>query len=51
MLFGEASTQGVTILKDILKEYEDILGQCVNFEKSTVLFNSNVAKEERACLS
>ncbi|KAA3475195.1 reverse transcriptase [Gossypium australe] len=35
MMFGEATEEGARVLKDILKVYENCLGQCVNFGKST----------------
>ncbi|KAA3461662.1 reverse transcriptase [Gossypium australe] len=38
ILFGEATTRGVIALKNILKEYEDCSGQCINFDKSIVFF-------------
>ncbi|KAA3472510.1 reverse transcriptase [Gossypium australe] len=47
ILFGEASNRGINVLKEILKEYEACSGQCVNFEKSTVFFSSNVNDQER----
>ncbi|KAA3474993.1 reverse transcriptase [Gossypium australe] len=47
ILFGEASNRGVKVFKDILTEYETCSGQCVNFEKSTVFFSSNVNDQDR----
>lgn len=41
ILYGKASMSTVRILKDILKEYEDCLGQCVNFSKSSIFFSRN----------
>ncbi|KAA3484426.1 reverse transcriptase [Gossypium australe] len=42
ILFGDVSNRGINVLKEILKEYEVCSEQCVNFEKSTVFFSSNV---------
>ncbi|KAA3489698.1 putative Transposon TX1 [Gossypium australe] len=36
ILFEEVSNRGISVLKEILREYEVCSGQCVNFEKSTV---------------
>ncbi|KAA3483062.1 reverse transcriptase [Gossypium australe] len=47
ILFGEASNRGASLFKDILTEYEACWGQCVNFEKSTVFFSSNVTDQDR----
>lgn len=41
ILFEEASLQCARVLKDLLKEYEWLSGQCVNFDKSTVFFSKN----------
>ncbi|KAH1031000.1 hypothetical protein J1N35_043174 [Gossypium stocksii] len=46
ILFEEATLQGASFLKQVLKEYESCSGQCVNFEKSMVFFSSN--SQERA---
>ncbi|KAA3463501.1 reverse transcriptase [Gossypium australe] len=47
ILFGDVSNRGINVLKEIIREYEVCSGQCVNFEKSTVLFSSNVTDQER----
>lgn len=47
ILFGETSRRGICVLKDILEQYEDCSSQCVNFEKSTVFFNSNVNDQDK----
>ncbi|KAA3479382.1 reverse transcriptase [Gossypium australe] len=47
IMFGEASEKGARILKDILKEYESCSGQYVNFNKSTIFYNSNTRNEKR----
>lgn len=41
ILFGEATSQGTFTLKGILKEYESYFGQCVNFDKSLIFYNTN----------
>lgn len=49
ILFGEATREGALTLQHILKEYEMVLGQCIDFEKSIALFSSNTSngtKEE-----
>ncbi|KAH1123132.1 hypothetical protein J1N35_006292 [Gossypium stocksii] len=51
ILFGEATKEGVTILKNILQEYESCSDQCVNFNKSTIFFSSNTTKEVKAEIS
>lgn len=48
ILFGEASLKGVQVFKNVLKEYELTLGQCINFEKSMVFFSTNT--REDVCL-
>ncbi|KAA3459022.1 reverse transcriptase [Gossypium australe] len=47
ILFGDVSNRGINVLKEIFKEYEVCSGQCVNFEKSSVFFSSNVNDQER----
>ncbi|KAA3476719.1 reverse transcriptase [Gossypium australe] len=47
ILFGEVSNKGVNMLKDILKEYEECSGQCINFDKSMVFFSANVSEQDR----
>ncbi|KAA3461536.1 reverse transcriptase [Gossypium australe] len=51
ILFGEATSNGAQILKGILKEYETCLGQCVNFENSTVFYSSNTSNDNRVLIS
>ncbi|KAA3484578.1 reverse transcriptase [Gossypium australe] len=41
IMFGEASEKGAKILKDILKEYENCSGQCINFNKSSIFYSTN----------
>ncbi|KAA3460789.1 reverse transcriptase [Gossypium australe] len=47
ILFGDVSNRGVNMIKDILKEYEECSGQCINFEKSTMFFSANVYEQDR----
>ncbi|KAA3483545.1 reverse transcriptase [Gossypium australe] len=51
ILFGEASTTGAKILKDILQDYKICSGQCVNFSKSTVFFSPNTSEENKEAVS
>ncbi|KAA3467670.1 reverse transcriptase [Gossypium australe] len=45
ILFEEATKERAIFLKDILKNYEQCSGQCVNFSKSTVFFSTNTSEE------
>ncbi|KAH1106857.1 hypothetical protein J1N35_010625 [Gossypium stocksii] len=47
ILFGEVSDRGIRVMKDILEEYESCSGQCVNFEKSTMFFSSNMVDQDK----
>ncbi|KAH1106130.1 hypothetical protein J1N35_009898 [Gossypium stocksii] len=47
ILFWKVSTQETNVLKNILEEYESCTGQCINFEKSTVLFSKNVGEHDK----
>lgn len=51
ILFGEATNKGAKLLKEVLKEYEECSGQCVNFNKSTIFFSSNTSEENRVEVS
>ncbi|GMI72452.1 hypothetical protein HRI_000914500 [Hibiscus trionum] len=42
ILFGDASTHGATIMRDLLLCYERASGQKVNFEKSLIYFSNNL---------
>ncbi|KAK5803400.1 hypothetical protein PVK06_031045 [Gossypium arboreum] len=53
ILFSETTHKGTRILKEILTEYEQCLGQCVNFGKSTIFYSSKTTeryKEETSSL-
>ncbi|XP_040959149.1 uncharacterized protein [Gossypium hirsutum] len=47
ILFGEDSDRGASILKNILKEYGECSGQCVNFNKSSIFFSMNTFEEKK----
>ncbi|KAA3476848.1 reverse transcriptase [Gossypium australe] len=47
ILFEKATRKGTSLLKGILKEYKDYSGQCVNFNKSTIFYNSNTSEGNR----
>ncbi|KAH1107344.1 hypothetical protein J1N35_011112, partial [Gossypium stocksii] len=51
ILFGEATSNGAMVLKEILKEYEKYSGQCVNFNKSTIFYSSNTLEEKKDKIS
>ncbi|KAH1096796.1 hypothetical protein J1N35_013717 [Gossypium stocksii] len=51
ILFGEATRQGAIFLKDILKEYEQCSGQCVNFHKSVIFYSSNTTARDKEKIS
>lgn len=42
VIFGNTIVKGAQIIKKILKVSKSYLGQCVNFEKSTAFFSSNI---------
>ncbi|KAH1129313.1 hypothetical protein J1N35_000691 [Gossypium stocksii] len=42
ILFGEASIDGANNLKRVIKDYEEDLGQLVNFDKLLIYFSGNV---------
>ncbi|KAA3483618.1 LINE-1 reverse transcriptase isogeny [Gossypium australe] len=43
-LFGEANANGAGVLKSVLREYERCSGQCVNYDKSMIFYNSNTSE-------
>ncbi|KAA3487800.1 reverse transcriptase [Gossypium australe] len=47
IFFGETSNKGAHTLKTILREYESYSSQCVNFNKLTVVFNTNTSEGDR----
>ncbi|KAA3478618.1 reverse transcriptase [Gossypium australe] len=51
LLFGEATKERAIFLKEILKQYEQSLGQCVNFNKSTIFFSWNTLDEVKQEIS
>lgn len=50
LLFEEAMSEGATVLKEILRDYEDS-EQCINFEKSTAFFSPNTIASTRDVVS
>ncbi|KAL9667168.1 hypothetical protein QQ045_001517 [Rhodiola kirilowii] len=47
MIFLKADIRNAQNLKQVLKEYELLSGQMINFAKSEIFFNQNVAEELR----
>ena len=47
LLFCQASQEEVKCITDILQLYADSSGQCINFEKSSMFFNSNTFGGQR----
>ncbi|KAH1080289.1 hypothetical protein J1N35_020050 [Gossypium stocksii] len=48
ILFEEASWEGANNIKTVIKEYERMSGQLVNFDKSLIYFSGNVQAELQA---
>ncbi|KAK5825185.1 hypothetical protein PVK06_019992 [Gossypium arboreum] len=46
-ILNEGFNKGVQILKEILKEYEEVSGQCMNYEKSIVFYSLNTSEQVR----
>ncbi|KAA3473192.1 reverse transcriptase [Gossypium australe] len=46
-----ATVGGARILKKVLKEYETHSGQCINFDKSTIIFSANTIASMRTQIS
>ncbi|KAA3474069.1 LINE-1 reverse transcriptase isogeny [Gossypium australe] len=51
LLFGEVTRDGANVLKGILREYEDISGQRINFENFTTFFSSNITNASKEVVS
>ncbi|KAA3475399.1 reverse transcriptase [Gossypium australe] len=51
ILFGEATERGAPSLKQILIEYENCSGQCVNYDKYIVFFSTNTQEGDKAVVS
>ncbi|XP_016690615.1 uncharacterized protein [Gossypium hirsutum] len=45
ILFGDVSSEGAGVVREIIREYEKASGQRVNFEKSLIYFGANVQTE------
>ncbi|KAA3468761.1 reverse transcriptase [Gossypium australe] len=43
IVFGDANEIGGLVLLDILRQYETVLGQKINLDKSQIFFSSNVS--------
>ncbi|XP_016681365.1 uncharacterized protein [Gossypium hirsutum] len=50
ILFGDASCSGARVVQDIIKEYEVVSGQRVNFDKSLIYFGANVNSDVRIAI-
>ncbi|XP_074378321.1 uncharacterized protein LOC141719854 [Apium graveolens] len=50
-LFFCANLAETTVVKSLLNDYEALSGQSVNFQKSAILFSSNVPQSERGTLA
>lgn len=42
ILFGDATSNGARVVRDVIREYETVSGQRVNFDKSLIYFGANV---------
>lgn len=42
ILFEDTSIEGAMVVREVIKEYEDVSDQRVNFEKSLIYFGANV---------
>ncbi|KAH1039055.1 hypothetical protein J1N35_040798 [Gossypium stocksii] len=47
ILFGDASREGANAVRNIISEYDQVLGQRVNFDKSLIYFGANVEPNVR----
>ena len=47
ILFCRANQEEVQVVTEVLQTYTDASGQCINFEKSSVYFSSNITREQR----
>lgn len=48
ILFGKATREGALAMKSVINEYEKILGQLENFEKSLIYFSNNTKKSTKS---
>ncbi|KAA3478898.1 reverse transcriptase [Gossypium australe] len=51
ILFGDATSEGVHKVRDIIHEYETNAGQRVNYDKSLLFFGANVQEEMKEEIS
>lgn len=49
-MFLQADPMECFVVKKILREYKEALGQCVNFKKSSMCFSPNIARDRGAYL-
>ena len=47
LLFCRATQREVQVITELLQTYADASGQCINFEKSSVYFSTNIATNQR----
>ena len=47
LLFCRANQEEVQFVSEVLQTYANASGQCINFEKSSVYFSSNITREQR----
>ena len=47
LLFCRATMRDVQVLTELLQTYADASGQCINFDKSSIYFNTNTATDLR----
>ena len=47
LLFCRANQEEVQVVIEVLQTYAASLGQCINFEKFSIYFSSNTAREQR----
>ncbi|KAH1046178.1 hypothetical protein J1N35_036962 [Gossypium stocksii] len=48
ILFGDASCEGARVVRDVIREYEIISGQRVNFDKSLIYFGDLLSAKNRS---
>ena len=48
LIFCQANNDEVQVVSDTLQLYADVSNQCINLEKSSPYFNSNVTVEQKA---
>ncbi|XP_057779620.1 uncharacterized protein LOC130998207 [Salvia miltiorrhiza] len=51
IIFGRANQQEINVVKEVLREYEEVSGQKVNLDKSTISFSGGVATAKQEALA